>query len=95
MLFRSNSHGKYNGDNQDSPDVPPNQRKLYTAPIVIGDNVWIGEGAIIQAGVTVGAGSIVAANSVVTNDVDANTIVGGVPSKLIKRDIEQNGKWQI
>ena len=53
------------------------------APVVIGDNVWIGAGAIILPGVTVGSGSIVAAGAVVTRDVPANAVVAGVPARLV------------
>ena len=55
------------------------------APIHIGKNVWIGANATVLAGVTVGDGAVVAAGAVVTKDVEPNTIVGGVPAKLIKR----------
>ena len=52
---------------------------------VIGNDVWIGHKATIMAGVKIGDGAIVAAHSVVTKDVDPYTIVGGNPSKVIKK----------
>lgn len=52
--------------------------------ITIEDNVWIGSGCRILDGVTIGSGAIVAAGAVVNKDVLPNTIVGGVPAKLIK-----------
>jgi acetyltransferase-like isoleucine patch superfamily enzyme len=52
--------------------------------VLIEEDVWVGTGAIILKGVTVGRGSIIAAGSVVTKDVLPYSIVGGVPSKLIK-----------
>ena len=55
------------------------------APIVIGDDVWIGAGAVVLPGVTLGRGSIVGAGAVVTADVEPFTIVGGVPAKPIGR----------
>ena len=54
------------------------------ADVTIGKNVWIGMRAIILKGVTIGDGAVVAAGSVVTSDVAANTMVGGVPAKLIR-----------
>ena len=56
-------------------------------PIIIEDQVWIGINVTILKGVTVGKGAIIAANSVVTKDVPPNTLVGGVPAKLIKENV--------
>ncbi|WP_278853885.1 DapH/DapD/GlmU-related protein, partial [Thomasclavelia spiroformis] len=50
----------------------------------IGKKVWIGSHATILPGVTIGDNAIVAAGAVVTKDVPANTVVGGVPAKIIK-----------
>jgi acetyltransferase-like isoleucine patch superfamily enzyme len=55
------------------------------SPVIIGNNVWLGERAIILKGVRIGDNSVVAAGSVVTNDVSENTIVGGNPAKIIKK----------
>lgn len=51
---------------------------------VIGNDVWIGDGAVIMRGVTIGNGAIIAAGAVVTKDVPPYAIVGGVPSKVIR-----------
>lgn len=53
-------------------------------PIVIGDNVWIGEFVRVLKGVTIGEGSIVGANAVVTKDVPPYTVVAGNPAKVVK-----------
>ncbi len=58
-------------------------------PIKIGNHVWIGQGATILKGVNVGDGAIVAAGALVTKDVPKNSIVAGVPAKVIK----ENVKW--
>ena len=58
-----------------------------TKPINISDNVWIGEGATILKGVTIGKNSVVAAGAVVTKNVPDNTIVAGIPAKVVKNDI--------
>ncbi len=55
-----------------------------TAPITVGNNVYIGVRSIILPGVTIGDNCIIAAGSVVTKDVPDNSVVGGIPAKFIK-----------
>lgn len=57
--------------------------------IEIGNHVWIGQGASILKGTKIGEGAVVAAGAVVTKDVKRDTIVGGIPAKII----EENIKW--
>ncbi|MFE6195920.1 DapH/DapD/GlmU-related protein [Streptomyces sp. NPDC057838] len=66
--------------------LPRAERRTYLsfAPIVIEDDVWIGTAAVITQGVTIGAGAVVAAGAVVTRDVPADTVVAGVPARVIK-----------
>lgn len=59
-------------------------RHSDSAPIVIEDDVWIGEYSAILKGVTVGKGSVVASHAVVTKDVPAYTIVAGNPARVVK-----------
>jgi len=54
------------------------------APVIIGDDVWVGAGAIILKGVTIGDRAIVAARSVVTKDVPPDTIVAGNPARVVR-----------
>ena len=54
-------------------------------PVVIGNDVWIGENVSILSGVKIGDGAVVACGSVVVKDVEPYTIVGGVPAKAIKK----------
>ena len=58
---------------------------LIAKPIHIGRNAWIGAHATILQGVTIGDNAVVAAGAVVSRDVPENTVVGGVPSKVIKK----------
>ena len=63
----------------------PARPKLKTAPVKIGDNVWIGMNAVILKGVKIGDNSVVAAGAVVTKSVPANTIVAGNPAVEVKK----------
>jgi acetyltransferase-like isoleucine patch superfamily enzyme len=60
------------------------RRALICKPILIKRNAWIGAAATILPGVTIGENAVVAAGAVVSKDVPPNTIVGGVPAKIIK-----------
>ena len=82
VLISDNSHG--NPANSDEKRLPPNNRPLYSkGPIIIGDNVWIGERVAILAGVTIGNGAIIGANTVVTHNVPENAIAVGCPARII------------
>ena len=57
-------------------------------PIEIGNHVWIGNRAMILKGVKIGDGAIIAAGAIVTKDVPANSIVAGVPAKVVKENVQ-------
>lgn len=66
-------------------DLDPSKRaSMIASPVKIGNNVWIGAHATILSGVTIGDNAVIAAGAVVTRDVDANTVVAGVPAKKVK-----------
>jgi acetyltransferase-like isoleucine patch superfamily enzyme len=75
---------KVNLITENHPLDPANRKALICKPVVIKRNAWIGAAATIMPGVTVGENSVVAAGAVVTRNVPPNTIVGGVPAKIIK-----------
>lgn len=60
------------------------RRNLICKAIIIKRNAWIGAGATILPGVTIGENAVVAAGAVVSRDVPADTVVGGIPAKVIK-----------
>lgn len=67
-----------------SRQIPVAAQGYRTAPVIIGDDVWIGAYSVVLRGVTIGRGAIIAAHSVVTRDVPEFGIVGGAPARLLK-----------
>ncbi|MEG2258797.1 MAG: sugar O-acetyltransferase [Oscillospiraceae bacterium] len=61
--------------------------KTKTAPVHIGNNVWIGGGAIILPGVTIGDNAVIGAGSVVTKDIPSNTVAVGNPCRVLRQNI--------
>jgi len=79
----SDWHGVYDRTERD-------ERKT---PVVIGDNVWLGDHSVVLKGVTIGENSVVGANAVVTRDVPPNVVVAGIPARVVKElDPEQGFK---
>lgn len=74
VIMDSDFHGLVD---RDRPEPP--------APIVVGDDVWIAVRATVLKGVTIGRGAVVAAGSVVVRDVPADTLVAGVPARVVRR----------
>lgn len=70
-------------DHSIARDQRINQQANQTAPIEIGEDVWIGTGAKILKGVKVGRGAVIAAGALVKEDVEPYAIVGGIPARKI------------
>jgi len=90
VFISDTNHG---GDDA-NPNIAPDDRELTTAPVTIGDNVWIGEGVCILAGTKVGDGCILGAHSVVKGDIPAYTIVVGAPARAVKKYNFDTCKWE-
>lgn len=82
ILIVDHSHGSPRRDLENRCTEMPRERPLSgRGPVVIGDNVWIGDQVVILSGVTIGEGAIIAAQSVVRNDVAAFSLfTGSVPA---------------
>jgi acetyltransferase-like isoleucine patch superfamily enzyme len=63
----------------------PYDKSVILKPVLIGDAVWIGSNVTILPGVIIGDAAVIAAGSVVVKDVDAGSVVGGNPAKVIAR----------
>lgn len=87
------NHGNYKGIDSDSPLSIPKTRRLSTSPVIISDNVWIGESVCIMPGVTIGLGCVIGALSVVTKDIPDYSIAVGSPAKVIKKFNFERKEW--
>lgn len=65
-----------------------------TAPIVVGDNSWIGANVVITAGVTVGKHCVIAGGSVVTRDIPDYSVAVGNPARVVKQFNHETGEWE-
>jgi len=94
IYVSDHNHGIYKGETQSSPEEAPAHRLLGGGgPVVIGENVWIGDNSVIIGPATIGRGAIVGANSVVRGVVPPNTIVAGAPARPIKTFNSTTGSW--
>jgi len=90
------THGSYrNGVTQSSPESIPATRDLTSTPVIIEENVWIGEGVCVLPGAHIGKGSIIGANSVVSKKIPSGCIAVGIPAKVIKKYNYQNNEWEV
>lgn len=95
IVILDHDHGCYShGSNiHSSPNEPPAGRRLASAPIVIGNNVHIGEYVVVLKGVEIGAGSVIGAGAVVTRSIPANCLAVGNPARVIKKFDFNKGQW--
>lgn len=75
-------------------DRPISEQGVYTRPVVIADETWIGANVVILPGVTVGKHCVVAAGSVVTKSVPDFSIVAGNPARLLKQYDKRTQRWE-
>ena len=88
-------HGSYTGDeNDNNPNIPPNERPLSAKEVIIKDNVWLGEFVTVLPGVSIGKGTIVGSNSVVSKSLPDYVIAVGIPAKPIKFFNFKSQRWE-
>jgi acetyltransferase-like isoleucine patch superfamily enzyme len=75
---------KVNLITENHPLYPGDRKTVLLKPIVVKRNAWIGAAATILPGVTIGENAVGAAGVVVSRDVPPNSIVAGIPAKVVK-----------
>jgi lipopolysaccharide O-acetyltransferase len=86
VFISDHSHGVYSGAaDHSSPMVPPAERVELRMPVIIEDNVWLGEHVCVLPGVHIGKGVVVGAGSVVTRSLPEYSIAVGAPARVVKR----------
>ncbi len=86
VLISDHTHGFYSGPSQSDPDTRPAARPLHSSDeILIGRNVWLGDGVCVLAGAVIGDGAIIGANSVVRGHIPPATIAVGAPARPVRR----------
>ena len=75
------------------PIRPDMREYMYTDPVTIEDNVWIGENVTICPGVTIGENSVIGAGSVVTKDIPANVVAVGNPCRVLREINERDQEY--
>lgn len=76
----------------DDLGAPVHQQGVEAGRVLIADNCWIASNVTVLAGVTLGEGCVIAAGAVVTNDIAPNSIVGGVPARLMRMRGQMDGR---
>jgi lipopolysaccharide O-acetyltransferase len=85
VIITDHNHGRFRGP-QCSPSVPPRLRPLdCDREVVIGRNVWLGDGVVVTPGARIGEGAVIGANSVVVGAIEPFTLAAGIPAKPLKR----------
>lgn len=94
VFISDHDHGHYNDEHEPCrPSQPPAERIIYSKPVIIENNVWIGENVSILPGTRIGEGSIIGAGSVVKGIIPPYSIAVGVPAKVIKRFNSDLNRW--
>lgn len=83
VTITDNAHG---GLNEQESVVPPYERRLQSkGEVILGRNVWIGDKVTILPNVHIGNNVIIAANAVVSSDVPDNSVVAGIPARIVRK----------
>jgi acetyltransferase-like isoleucine patch superfamily enzyme len=88
------NHGQYSDGQRFDPETPFRCQPISAKPIIIEDNVWLGESVCVLGGVTIGRNSIVGAMSLVSRSIPPYSIAVGNPAKVIKQFNHSTQTWE-
>jgi lipopolysaccharide O-acetyltransferase len=95
VFISDHDHGSYGrGGVHSDPRIAPAERPLSASPVVIEDDVWLGEFVSVLAGVRIGKGSIIGTMSTVSRDIPPYSIAVGSPARVIKQFNFASGMWE-
>ena len=94
IYITDHNHGNYDDIISDHPMSIPENRRAICKPVVIEDNVWLGESVCVLPGVTIGQGSVIGALSVVSKSIPPYSIAVGSPAKVVKQFNFKTNKWE-
>ncbi len=66
---------------------------MYSFPVTIGNNVWIGSNVVVMPGVTIGDNTVIGAGSVVTKDIPANVVAFGNPCRVVREITDEDRQY--
>ena len=94
IYITDHNHGSYTELMSDHPLSIPEARRAVSKPVIIEDNVWIGESVCVLPGVTIGKGCVIGALSVVSKSIPPYSIAVGSPAVVIKQFNFTTSKWE-
>lgn len=92
VFITDHNHGQFVNEETEF-HKPVIKRKLSSKIVIIGNNVWLGEGVNILPGVTIGDNTIIGAGSIVTKNISADSLAVGNPARVIKKFDRTKSKW--
>lgn len=94
IYVSDHNHGSYKGELIDAASSLVRERNLdLDKPVIIGRNVWLGEGVSVLPGAKIGDNSIIGTNSVVIGEIPSDCIAAGIPAKVIKYYSKEEKAW--
>ena len=94
IYVSDHNHGSYKGELIDAASSLVRERNLdLDKPVIVGRNVWLGEGVSVLPGAKIGDNSIIGTNSVVIGEIPSDCIAAGIPAKVIKYYSKEEKAW--